>query len=229
MMSDNDEEILTACDRVPLQWPWGRESPWRASSPPCSLWLSWLCAWRDLQFRELMHSHLCHIFSKWSFLDQIKKLGLPSTVFSVNLTVTTPRGFFSWKAILKKFPWYQLDINKSHGHAYDMKRKVCLLINVHRICLGDVQWRNACLHVWPAKDIIDHLWIDWWSLQHQHDELGRYHGLYSATPTSKCLYVINTKWPHSNNSFWEGGSVMSLVNIKLNFPNKFMDAILTHK
>jgi hypothetical protein len=30
-------------------------------------------------------------------------------------------------------------------------------VNVHRICLGDVQRGNACLHVWPAVDIISRL------------------------------------------------------------------------
>ena len=38
----------------------------------------------------------------------LTNLSLPSTVFSVNFTVTTPRGFFSWKAILKKFSFQQI-------------------------------------------------------------------------------------------------------------------------
>ena len=129
--------------------------------------------------------------------------------------------YLLWIITLMLFVIWSLCHGKIRVMVTLIKRKVCILINVHRICLGDVQRRNACLHVWPAQDIINHLWIEWSSIQ--HDEYCRSTVLFHYFHFK--MYLCD----QCKMGFREGGSVMSLLNIKLNFPNKFMDAILIHK
>ena len=65
----------------------------------CRITTSFVTTMHCLMMVFVIFSDLLKFSSSWDIWW--KDLGLPSTVFSVNFTVTTPRGFFSWKEILK--------------------------------------------------------------------------------------------------------------------------------